>query len=80
LKYVYILHSDVDETQYYVGITSNLEQRLQKHNDGGSPHTSRFRPWRIIVSIRFEDETRTLEFERYLKSPSGRAFAVKHFT
>lgn len=78
-KYVYILNSDVDETQYYVGITSNLEQRLQKHNEGGSPHTSQFRPWRLLVSIQFQDESRASEFERYLKSPSGRAFAVKHF-
>jgi predicted GIY-YIG superfamily endonuclease len=78
-KYAYILKSEVDETQYYVGVTSNLKQRLQKHNEGGSPYTSQFRPWRLLVSIQFQDESRASEFERYLKSPSVRAFAAKHF-
>jgi hypothetical protein len=28
--------------------------------------------------IRFEDDARAFGFEKYLKSPSGRAFAKKH--
>ncbi len=76
---VYILQSLKDPTQYYVGSTTHLDTRIRKHNEGGSPHTSQFRPWRLAVSIRFEDDARARQFERYLKSPSGRAFSARHF-
>jgi hypothetical protein len=33
----------------------------------------------MVVFLRFEDDARAWEFERYLKSGSGRAFAKKHF-
>ncbi len=74
-----MLQSLKEPAQYYVGATTQLDARIRKHNEGGSPHTSRFRPWRLTVSIRFEDDARARQFERYLKSPSGRAFAAKHF-
>lgn len=79
MKHVYLIESLAVPKQFYVGMTSNLETRLLKHNSSGTEHTSRFRPWKLVVSIRFEDDTRALRFEKYLKSPSGRAFAMKHF-
>ena len=42
-------------------------------------HTQRWRPWRVIVVIAFARQERALEFERYLESGSGKAFAVRHF-
>ncbi|RLC11429.1 MAG: GIY-YIG nuclease family protein, partial [Deltaproteobacteria bacterium] len=36
-----------------------------------------FRPWRIKTAIAFTDRAKALDFEKYLKSPSGRAFAKK---
>jgi len=45
---------------------------------GVPPHTSRFMPWKIVVSIRFEDDDQAARFERYLKAGSGHAFASKH--
>jgi hypothetical protein len=32
-------------------------------------------PWRLATYIAFQDETRALAFEKYLKSGSGHAFA-----
>jgi putative endonuclease len=49
------------------------------HNAGRCAHTSRWTPWRVIVVVAFSSETRALEFERYLKSGSGCAFAARHF-
>ena len=49
------------------------------HNAGQSPHTSKYRPWRIVLAISFADDKRAHAFERYLKSGSGRAFASRHF-
>ena len=74
--YVYILHSESGE-HFYVGFTEELNSRLKDHNRGKVPHSAKFRPWRIKTAIAFTDRGRAIEFERYLKSPSGRAFAKK---
>ena len=76
---VYILRSDQDPRRYYTGVTSDVVARIDAHNAGRCRHTSNSRPWRAVVEIRFASEQRALEFERYLKSGSGTAFAVRHF-
>jgi putative endonuclease len=73
---LYILRSR-DSEHFYVGMTDDLRARLAKHNAGEVPHTSKFRPWTIKTYIGFNDEVSAIEFERYLKSPSGRAFQKK---
>jgi predicted GIY-YIG superfamily endonuclease len=76
MKYVYILKSIAGE-HFYVGSTLDLKERLKRHNAGGVPHTSKFKPWTLKTYLGFSDETRAGAFERYLKSASGRAFAKK---
>ncbi len=77
--YVYVLQSEGSPCRFYTGLTDDLEDRLGRHNAGRSPHTARFRPWRLRVALAFPDKERAAAFERYLKSHSGRAFAAKHF-
>jgi putative endonuclease len=50
--------------------------RLVKHNAGEVSHTSKYGPWRKTY-VAFSDEKQAFEFEKYLKSGSGRAFAKK---
>jgi len=76
---VYLLESEKDREQRYIGVTANLRQRLSAHNSGQSIHTTKFRPWRLVVAVWFSDEAHALAFERYLKSGSGIAFANRHF-
>ena len=76
-SYVYILQSESDHTRFYIGLTDDLKARLQKHNNGGVPHTSKYIPWHIKTAIAFTDKDRAQKFERYLKTASGRAFAKK---
>jgi putative endonuclease len=78
-RFVYLLKSESHPGRYYTGITANLRVRLAEHNAGGCHHTRRWIPWRVIVVVAFASETRALEFERYLKSGSGCAFAARHF-
>jgi putative endonuclease len=77
MTYVYVLRSISDPEHYYVGITGDLRARLKKHNAGEVPHTAKNRPWTIKTYIAFTDEQQAVAFEKYLKSPSGRAFAKK---
>ena len=76
-NYVYILESLTDTGGFYVGLTEDLATRLAKHNEGGVPHTAKFRPWRIKTAVAFRDRNKAAAFEKYLKSPSGRAFTKK---
>jgi putative endonuclease len=78
-RFVYILKIMIDPDEYYVGVTSDPDARLDAHNAGVSPHTARHRPWRTLVRVEFDEEARALQFERYLKTGSGREFARRHF-
>jgi len=77
LIYVYILRSMEHLEHHYVGVTGDLRSRLKKHNSGDVSHTSKFAPWSIKTYVAFSDEKQAFAFEKYLKSPSGRAFAKK---
>ena len=65
--------------QTYVGYTTDIKQRLECHNSGGSIHTAKYKPWKIIVYLGFASKAKAIEFEKYLKSQSGRVFAEKRF-
>ena len=75
--YAYVLRSITFPDQEYTGATANLKQRLADHNAGKSKHTSKYMPWNLIWYAAFADKFKALEFEKYLKSHSGRAFAKK---
>ena len=76
MKYVYILQS-IDGEHFYTGSTDDLRARLKKHNAGEVPYTRKFKPWTLKTYLGFSDPMRAVAFEKYLKSPSGRAFAAK---
>jgi putative endonuclease len=76
--YVYILQSDVDPGRFYTGLTDDLRQRLKCHNSARVRHTTKWKPWRLKAYFALGNRMRAAEFERYLKSASGRAFVKKH--
>lgn len=76
MTYVYILESE-DGLHFYVGCTEELRGRLAKHNAGEVPHTRKYLPWRLKTYIAFGDRDQARNFEKYLKTASGRAFARK---
>ncbi|MBW1677004.1 MAG: GIY-YIG nuclease family protein [Deltaproteobacteria bacterium] len=77
MKYVYLLQSIPFPEKRYVGLTSNLKNRLNAHNSGQSLHTAKFKPWELVTYVAFSNESKAVAFEEYLKSGSGRAFANK---
>ncbi len=79
MYYVYIIRSINYPDQIYVGHTSNLKKRLSNHNCGTTFHTDKYRPWDLVVFLGFKEEIKAIEFEKYLKSGSGRAFRDKRF-
>jgi predicted GIY-YIG superfamily endonuclease len=77
--YVYIIKSNNFPDQKYIGCTNNLQERLSTHNSGGSIYTKAYRPWILIMYTAFQEEKTARDFEKYLKSGAGRAFAKKRF-
>ena len=77
MHYVYLIKSISHPDQRYIGITSDLKDRLKAHNEGRSPHTSKYKPWKLVTYLAFTGKSKAAEFEQYLKSGSGHAFANK---
>ena len=77
MQYVYLLKNQSNPPHHYTGLTTDLKSRLAKHNEGGVPSTAQHKPWTLQTYIAFTDQAQAAQFERYLKSGSGRAFAQK---
>ncbi len=73
-----MLQSELDSERWYTGASADLKTCLTEHNSGKSPYTAKFKPWRLMTYIGFDDQQKAVAFERYLKSGSGRAFAIGH--
>jgi len=74
--YVYILKC---KDGPYTGCTDNLKDRILRHQNGYVPATKERRPIELKNYVAFNDKYKAFEFEKYLKSGSGRAFIKKHF-
>ena len=74
---VYILHCKDKST--YVGCTENMDIRLKRHEKGFVQFTAGKRPLKVLTKIVFRDKYLAYNFEKYLKSGSGRAFMKRHF-
>ena len=76
MRYVYLLESVNHPNERYIGLTDDLD--LGSERTMLVAHlTSKFRPWRLVTYVAFSNEQKAIEFKRYLKSASGRAFANK---
>jgi predicted GIY-YIG superfamily endonuclease len=75
--YVYILQCSNGE--YYKGCTSNIEDRLERHQKGWVESTRHLLPVTLVSYTVFTNQQKAYDFEKYLKSGSGRAFMKKHF-
>lgn len=74
--YVYILKCD--DKRFYIGCTDNLKDRVSRHNKGQVPATKERLPVILISYFAFSNKYTAFNFEKYLKSGSGRAFLKKH--
>jgi predicted GIY-YIG superfamily endonuclease len=77
MKYVYLIGSILHPDQTYIGLTSDIKSRINAHNMGQSPHTSKYKPWELVTYCAFKSDAKAVSFEKNLKTGSGRAFANK---
>ncbi|MFA6405453.1 MAG: GIY-YIG nuclease family protein, partial [Candidatus Paceibacterota bacterium] len=68
--YTYFLQSEnYDET--YIGFTSDLKNRVREHNQGLTPSTKRYRPWKLVYYEACVNEKDAKRREGYLKTTQG---------
>jgi len=77
MYYVYFLRSLTNSFKTYIGYTTNINQRLADHNAGRSFHTMQDRPSKLVTFVVFDEKSKAIEFEKYVKVGSGSAFAKK---
>lgn len=73
MYFVYILRSEQFDRRY-VGITDNLNRRLQEHNSGKMKSTKAYKPWKIVYHEETLNRIEARKREKYLKSAAGRKF------
>jgi predicted GIY-YIG superfamily endonuclease len=76
---MYYVYSLKCKDGYYVGCTENIEERIHRHTKGFVPATKNRLPISLEFYFCIDNEYKAFEFEKYLKSGSGRAFLKKHF-
>lgn len=76
MYYVYILKCS--DSKPYTGCTSDLAERIERHENGHVPATASRLPVELVSYTAVKDKYKAFEFEKYLKSGSGRAFIKKH--
>ncbi|MEK7096651.1 MAG: GIY-YIG nuclease family protein [Patescibacteria group bacterium] len=69
---------ELSNNEYYAGSTKDLSERVRKHQSGEVPHTSKFRPVKLVWYSAFDTMELARKFEKYLKSSPGKAFRNKH--
>ena len=74
---VYVLKCS--DNGFYVGCTDNLKNRFNEHTKGKVKDTKSRLPVVLCQYHCFRSKEVAFEFEKYLKTGSGIAFAKKHF-
>ena len=73
---VYVIQSKVDG-RLYKGMTSDISTRLKEHNSRRNFSTSPYCPWELVYTKEFQDRIEARDWEKYLKSGSGRKYLKK---
>jgi len=72
--YVYLLKCS--DNIYYTGCTSDLDDRLNRHSKGENTYTKFRLPVALVEYTAFNDKYKAYDFEKYLKSGSGKKFPL----
>ena len=67
---VYIIKSE-PSGRYYVGFTSNIDDRLKHHNSNATKSTKGKGPWKLVYQEQFSEKRAAWLREREIKSYKG---------
>ncbi|TQO37217.1 GIY-YIG catalytic domain-containing protein [Arenibacter algicola] len=76
--FVYILYSE-ERSRYYVGQTTDITNRLKRHNLGIVPSTKSGVPWKLVLQIEVLSRSEAMVLERRIKKRGAKRFIDDHF-
>jgi len=79
MYYVYALKS-ISHNNIYVGMTSNLQERIKRHSSGWEKTTKFYRPFNLIYSEECTNGADAKKKEKYYKSGIGKKFLFNLIT
>ncbi len=71
--YVYILYSP-SRDKYYVGYTSNVQERIIEHNSGATNYTRSGKPWNLVYKEEYALKSEAIKRENEIKSKKSRKY------
>lgn len=74
--FVYIIKSE--DNIYYIGETSNLEDRLTRHNTRRSKYTSARNNWELVIYYACNSKSEACQLERKLKNFKNSQKAIEY--
>jgi len=70
---VYILYSQ-KRSRYYIGQTSDIIKRLERHNQGIVPSTKNGAPWKIVLQLKTASRSDAMILEKKIKKRGAKRF------
>ncbi len=71
MHFVYILYS-VSRQKFYIGYTTNLVNRIIKHNSKHKAFTDGIKDWEIVFTDQFETKEEAISREKQIKGWKSR--------
>lgn len=69
--FTYILYSESND-RFYIGSCKDVLIRLKRHNDGATPSTKPYRPWKVVWIKQYEYKSDALKKELFIKKMKSR--------
>jgi putative endonuclease len=76
--YVYILKS-LQNSDFYVGSTADVENRLRLHNSGRVKSTKAYRPWLLLETRTCTSRSEAVILEKFLKTGQQKELLRKKY-
>ncbi|MBI3586826.1 MAG: GIY-YIG nuclease family protein [Ignavibacteriales bacterium] len=73
MYFVYALRS-LKDNRFYIGMTSDVIRRFERHQRGGVSSTKNHRPFVLLYSEELETRVQARQREKFLKSGAGHKF------
>ena len=70
---IYVIQSRIDK-RIYVGLSANVEKRVEDHNSGRVFSTKGYRPWILVYTEKVGSRKEARERERFFKSGCGKEY------
>lgn len=73
MYFTYIIQSQKNG-RFYIGSCHNIDRRIERHNAGATPSTKSGRPWELVYSEIYQNNSEALKREREIKSKKSRKY------